>query len=515
MALGTVLALGSTTASATAGTGQAGARGPGQAGRGIPLPKVSGPLPQSDSSHAFGGAAYQRVPEHLGRVGYTEGEYLVSGKADVYDWPAPGPARVRTADAPYTTRMLVRGPADPRRFSGNVVVEMLNPSNMFDLNIGWGAMRRQIVANGDAWVGITAKPVSVQALKTFDPERYGSLSMANPLAPDDPRNCSDPQTLFPGDSSRATENGLSWDMYRQVGALLRSGGRSSPVKGVKRLYGFGYSQTGGYLQTYIGAIHPLDVRALGRPLFDGYMVAVSGGRFVGAQPVNQCAAAPPQGDPRQKFRNVGVPIMHVMSQSDYLTGIDARRPDSDAPEDAFRYYEMAGTGHATPEELLYSARPSDIRAAGRPVPPMECAEGPRSRLPNHVFFDAMLRNLDQWVRHGIAPPEGRLIEVADGKPVLDEFGNVRGGVRSPYLDVPASTWNGSSTGASFCAIAGHEVPFPAERLARLYPTHKAYVTAVARSVRQLVSARYLTPGDGLAVLREARSADVPPGKGKR
>jgi hypothetical protein len=45
---------------------------------------------------------------------------------------------VRTPGAPYTTRVLVRRPAKASRFSGNVIVEILNPSNAFDLNIGWG-----------------------------------------------------------------------------------------------------------------------------------------------------------------------------------------------------------------------------------------------------------------------------------------------------------------------------------------------------------------------------------------
>jgi len=61
-------------------------------------------------------------------------------------------------------------------------------------------------------------------------------------------------------------------------------------------------------------------------------------------------------------------------------------------------------------------------------------------------------------------------------PVLDEFGNVKGGWRAPYLDVPTSTWLASSTnppGSTFSGIAGHEVPFSAERLAALYrPSHR-------------------------------------------
>ena len=154
-----------------------------------------------------------------------------------------------------------------------------------------------------------------------------------------------------------------------------------------------------------------------------------------------------------------------MSQSDYLFGIDARRPDSDAPADRYRHYEMAGAAHATPDELYFSAAPADIIKAGVPVPPMTCNEGPRSRFPSRIFFDAMLRNLDLWVRYGIAPPHADPITVQGTPPagVLDEFGNVVGGLRSPYVDVPTSTWFGNSTGASFCFIAGHEVPFDAAR----------------------------------------------------
>jgi hypothetical protein len=136
-----------------------------------PLPKVTGPIPATATSYPFGAADHEGVPEDLRKVGYAEREYFVSGNANVYDWPAPGPAVVRTSDAPYTTRILVRRPARASRFSGSVVVEMLNPSNLFDLNIGWAMMHKQLVRNGDAWGGITAKPISVEALKNFDPQR--------------------------------------------------------------------------------------------------------------------------------------------------------------------------------------------------------------------------------------------------------------------------------------------------------------------------------------------------------
>jgi hypothetical protein len=483
---------------------------PAEAGS-TPVPVVSAPLPTTATSHPFGAAAFESVPENLSTVGYVEEEFLVSGTSNVYTWPATGPAVVETADAPYTTRMLVRRPAKGAKFSGNVVVEMLNPSNLFDLNIGWAVANRQIVANGDAWIGITAKPVAVEALKNFDPARYASLSFANPLPLSDPANCA----TVAADSARTTENGLIWDIYSQVGAWAKSDAPTNPLRygaagtRVERAYGFGYSQTGGYLVNYINGVHPLVVKSDGAPIYDAYIVAVAGGAFAGAYPMNQCEPAPPATDARRQFKDVGVPIMRMMSQSDYLSGIGSRRADSDAPSDRYRHYEMAGAGHATPDELYYSARSEDIVAAGRAVPPVSCNEGPRSRFPSSIFFDAALRNLDRWVRQGIAPPHAAPILVRDGQPVLDRFGNVQGGLRSPYLDVPTSTWSGTSTGASFCFIAGHEVPLPAATVDGLYSSRLHYTYRVFADVRALRSQRFLTDGDAVRLVVEAAQADIP------
>ncbi len=475
-----------------------------------PIPDIEA-VPTTEDSYAFGAADHQLVPEDLSKKGYVEEEYLASGEANVYTWPAPGPAEVRTADAPYTTRVLVRKPARDQQFSGNVVVEMLNPSNLFDLNIGWAVAHEQMVENGDAWVGITAKPIAVDALKNFDAERYGSLSFANPLPLDDAANC----TQVAADSARTTENGLIWDIYSQVGAWLKSDTASNPLTYghestlVEKAYGFGYSQTGGYLVNYINGVHPLVVESDGAPIYDGYLVGVAGGAFAGAYPMNQCEAAPPADDVRRQFSDVGVPIIRMMSQSDYLRGIGSRRPDSDEPGDRYRHYEMAGAGHATPDELYFSAAPEDILAADRDVPPMSCNEGPRSRFPSSIFFNAALKNLDLWVRDGIAPPRAAPILVENGAPVLDEFGNVQGGLRSPYLDVPTSTWFGTATGASFCFIAGYEVPLDQQTIDRLYPNHGVYLKQVRNNVRVLRDEGFLTKEDSQRLWREAARSDIP------
>jgi len=79
----------------------------------------------------------------------------------------------------------------------------------------------------------------------------------------------------------------------------------------------------------------------------------------------------------------------------------------------------------------------------------------------------------------------------------------------PDIDVPTSTWFGSSTGASFCFIAGHEVPLSQATLDELYPSHGVYVRAVVRNVHGLVARRLLTVADGLELIREAARSDVP------
>jgi len=82
-------------------------------------------------------------------------------------------------------------------------------------------------------------------------------------------------------------------------------------------------------------------------------------------------------------------------------------------------------------------------------------------------------------------------------------------VRSPHVDVPTSRWAGSSTGASFWFIAGHEIPFTPERRRMLYPTHAAYVDAVRKNVADLVSKRFSLREDGEKLVKEAQKSRLP------
>ncbi len=118
--------------------------------------------------------------------------------------------------------------------------------------------------------------MAVVTLKAFDAHRYAAISWKNPLAVDDPKNCA-----VRGDGTKETESGLVWDMHTQVAQWLRSADATNSFRyGEKssranRLYGWGYSQTGRFLFTYINAIQPLVIAKDGKSPFDGYMVAIS------------------------------------------------------------------------------------------------------------------------------------------------------------------------------------------------------------------------------------------------
>jgi len=82
------------------------------------LPQVGAPLATTQTSHPFSAAAYQKKPLRLDELGYVESEYLVQGKARVFERSPKGPRAL--AQGSYTTRILVRRPKDARRFSGTV-----------------------------------------------------------------------------------------------------------------------------------------------------------------------------------------------------------------------------------------------------------------------------------------------------------------------------------------------------------------------------------------------------------
>ena len=139
------------------------------------LPTVRGPIVTTARSWPFASTEHSVTRRDLRQVGYEEQEYFISGTARVYEWPAVD--RLETfARGRYTTRILVRRPKDPAKFSGTVIVEALNPSLRYDAAIMWIESQDYFLEHGDVYVGVTIKPVAIQSLQRFDPQRYAAFS---------------------------------------------------------------------------------------------------------------------------------------------------------------------------------------------------------------------------------------------------------------------------------------------------------------------------------------------------
>lgn len=459
----------------------------------VPVPSLTGPVPVSASSRPF-----DATPVDLAAHGYVEQEFFLKGTANLYDYDANGKVVVTASNAPYTNRVVVRRPADPKKFSGSVVTEILNMTSGWDLNRMWFTSHDQYLRDGDAYVGVTSAPNTVEALRRYDPQRYADLSWA------DPRPAAERCTGTALNSSAATDGGLVWDIFSQVGAALKSHGRDNPLRGldVEKVYATGYSQSGSYLVRYLNAIHPK------ARVYDGFLIAA----VVPPRPLGKCSAEIPLADPRNIPRPTREPVIRVQTETDFFwDGGYSRRPDADTREDRYRLYEVPGSAHSYSYTASFQPSPEDLRKAGFTANYYNNCTSPglSTDFPEHYLFNAMQVNLDAWARHDTPPPHAPRIQVdGDGRTVADEHGNALGGVRSPWLDVPIATYHPTTTPDS-CRLQGHRVPFTTGQLTALYPDHGYYARAFMQETQRLVRGRWLTPQDGDAAVNTAANSSIP------
>jgi len=468
------------------------------AGQGTPVPKFTGPIPVTADSYPFMDAAHSLVPYDLSKYGYVEQEYIVSGTANVYDWAADGALTVKTPNAPYATRILVRRPANAARFSGAVVVEPMGAVRRFDWALMYGYLNEHMMERGDAYVGITM-PASSDGLKKFNPTRYAAVSFANP----------DPGGACPGAKGGPSpiEEGLRWDMMSQVGALLKAAPAGSPFAGF-RVEGIYMTTQFPDVVTYLDAIHSHARLANGKPVYDGYLLRNPGA----PSRLSNCGAAPARNDPRSIVAKVDVPVIEVVAQGEVEGSLAQRRPDSDEPGNRFRRYEFAGTAHI--DRWAYDRGfPTFADQAATGGNPQGTPEFPLNAKCDPPFtfstdtrlkyaYDAAFLNLDQWARKGKPAPRANPIELKDGAVALDEAGNGVGGVRSPWVDVPVATYFPGTTPAA-CREFGHTIAFDKARFDSLYGNERNYLTKFAQSVDQLVKAGWFTESDGKKMKAEA------------
>ncbi len=456
--------------------------------------QATGPIPATKDSYPFLQAGRIQTIVDLQKLGYVEEEFIVSGTANVYDWAADGSLNVTAPNAPYTTRILIRRPANAAKFSGNVIIEPLENTRAWDWAFLWATSYEYLTEHGYAWVGVTHNPNAIDALKRFNPARYAPLSMANPT----------PDAVCPGQTTKSpAEAGLKFDMFSQAAALLKSA--SGPMPGFKVENVYLTSHTG-EIVTYMNAVHPHAKLADGKPVFDGYLIKGPQGPVA----ISRCSAAPGPNDARRLTKNVGVPVIRVVAEGDVIAGYALRRPDSDAANDRFRQYEVAAAPHMDIRYYQHMPVIEDQTKTGTPGLSgnwsftYNCNRPIGAGLLELPVFQTSLNaafyHLDQWVRKGAAPPRASVMTIKDaGTPQVtiatDQYGNGIGGIRSPYVDVPTATYFTHTPGQAVCNNLGYKVPFDWTRLEQLYGNSKNYAAKVTQKIDQLVKDRWLLDSD--------------------
>jgi hypothetical protein len=410
----------------------------------------------------------------LDALGYVEEEWFLEGTADALDPDGV----VLDSDAPYATRALVRRPASSERFGGAVYVEPFH--NLNEDTPAWTAEHRYVTRRSHAWIGVTvssgtfgppgtARGGGLAQLRGFDPARYRTLHLlafehGPPRAEPPGPGGFDPE-LMRWQLAIATAQGHS--IAAGLLALLKGNDPQSPLAGcaVDRVYATGWSQTGLFWQQFLD--RGFHEAAGPSAAADGYLVAAAPG------PAHKPADAV---------------VVNLLSEGEVVGTLNPGfvvGDDSDAPR--FRGYEVSGTFHHWEE------KPGARR---RPVGAHDMLHNDR---PWHVVVHAILDNMDQWVRdHTPMPRAPRITRDASAPDGVarDEAGNARGGLRSPWVDVPTARY---APRCSCSAVTGSMVPFTDVQFTARYGDRARFERAWSRALDALVRERWLLAEDAEAL----------------
>lgn len=470
-------------------------------------------IPVTEESYPFSSAErYLKISEY----GYLEEEYYMYGTANVYETADErGNVKVRTADAPYINRIIVRAPQDRVACSGNVVVEIINPTSFREIDRMWILGWKKIVRDGDIYVGITSKPNTIAKMVEFDEKRYGRLSWKNPT----------PEIPFPEDFQKKSgisdlnhdyETGLFWDMLTDLAWLLRGEETKNPIRSYPRkaICLTGWSQSGSYLFRYLNSFAYRPDVARGSRVFDGYLAG--GGVHSFVIPVNQYETGRTYQPGLSRVEKAREPFLAVQTESENgrMEGWRTAQPDSDDPEFLFRQYEVTGASHDTMYSCVdyYQKDPDLVRIHHLPRYIGKNEEG--NDYPSQILFAAAFRNLFQWVRTGAAPAHCARIAVdSDGENKKDAFGNSIGGLRTCLIDYPTGRYSNTSDiekGQSFMnpavdkdGLFGHQQAFSPQMLKELYGTLEHYRELAKRNTEEQVARGFVCREDAEELVETA------------
>jgi hypothetical protein len=135
-----------------------------------------------------------------------------------------------------------------------------------------------------------------------------------------------------------------------------------------------------------------------------------------------------------------------------------------------------------------------------------------SQFPSAPIYKAAMTHLVDWVMKGVVPPRAERIEMLNGEILRDEFGNAKGGIRSPYVDVPTARYIASAPDPDgnnrVRRMLGLQEPFPTEKLRELYKTRDNYLQRFDAGIDRMVSGGWLLAEDAQTLKDE--EARMPP-----
>ncbi len=430
----------------------------------------------------------------LASVGYSVGEHIASGTAasfvPVGDRTPDGRWSVApSVSAPFTTRLVVHRPTDPADANGTVVVEWLNVTGGLDVPAVWMATHRHLVRAGFTWVGVSAQQVGIVGggvmpglgLVQAAPDRYVSLA-------------------HPGDA-------YAFDLFTQVGRAVRQVLPELYGLPVERVIATGASQSAFYLTTYVNAVDPI------AETFDGFLLQGRAGAGVPIAGWEPAALSPNDDAEARRARLAGrdrirddarVPVLVVQSETDVF-GALAYLPARQADTDRFRLWEVAGAAHC--DSYFLCASPQD--SGSLPVEHLAdlVARSDDSGIPTalpinsgpqmHYVLQSAFEALDRWVHAGSSPPAAdRLASDDDGALAVDALGVARGGVRTPWVDVPTSVLSGLGQPGDMTHLFGTTRRFDDRALHDRYPGGRDdYVAEFVAATQAGVHAGFLLAAD--------------------
>ena len=459
----------------------------------VPVPQVTGPIaapdtPGTPSHNYIFFASNHDLPAH----GYVEEEFFIKGTAKTYNIPTDQTTgTVAASGQPYLTRIVVRRPADPKRFNGTVLVEWDNVTNLFDAENTWFFSWEHIMRAGYVWVGVSPQTIGVAALKKWSPQRYGALDVGEMAA-------------ATSTSGRSDRDAASYDIFSQAGQALRHPGKVDMLPGLtpKLFLAIGESQSAARLATYVNAVQPT------AHVYDGFLLLSALGQRI-------------RGD-------LIAPVMKVDTEYDVVAGeATVRQPDTAK----FRTWEVAGTSHVD-QHLRASREPLELRDNGvsleANLSPLCAVPLIGTRVPTNYVLASALDKLSLWAAGGPPPPSAPRLTITQVMPrpapsivARDRDGLAEGGIRLSQVAVPTQINVGSSKpahtdnvpsreaiGAGACVRWGDSLDMSLDQLNAHYPSHAAYVAEVRKVTEDNVKKGYILPVDAQTTIREAEESRV-------